>query len=44
MNEDTKSPKIVFLDIDGPMIPATMFLVDKHASYQRRFPETTVAS
>lgn len=35
--------KVVFLDIDGPMIPATMFLVDRMASYHRRFPPTTVA-
>lgn len=35
--------KIIFLDIDGPMIPATMFLVDRMASYNRTFPCTTIA-
>lgn len=37
------SAKVVFLDIDGPMIPATMYLVDKMASFNRVFPSTTVA-
>lgn len=35
--------KVVFLDIDGPMIPASYFLVDNLASWHRRFPSTTVA-
>lgn len=35
--------KIIFLDIDGPMIPASYFLVDNMASWERRFPTTTVA-
>lgn len=35
--------KVIFLDIDGPMIPATMHLIDNMCSWQRRFPETTVA-
>lgn len=35
--------KVIFLDIDGPMIPATMFLVDRMASFNRVFPVTTVA-
>ena len=35
--------KVVFLDIDGPMIPATCFLYDRMASYERRFPPTTLA-
>lgn len=35
--------KVVFLDIDGPMIPATMILVDRMASPHRKFPATTVA-
>lgn len=35
--------KVIFLDIDGPMIPASYFLVDNMASWNRRFPETTVA-
>lgn len=35
--------KVIFLDIDGPMIPASYFLVDNMASWKRRFPETTVA-
>lgn len=37
------SEKVIFLDIDGPMIPSTMCLVDRMASWKRRFPETTVA-
>ena len=36
--------KIIFLDIDGPMIPATMFLIDRMCSFKRLFPETTVAA
>lgn len=35
--------KIIFLDIDGPMIPATMYLIDQYAGFRRIFPETTVA-
>lgn len=35
--------KVIFLDIDGPMIPASYFLVDSMASWKRRFPETTIA-
>lgn len=35
--------KVIFLDIDGPMIPATVFLYDKMASWGRRFPPTTIA-
>ena len=35
--------KVIFLDIDGPMIPATMHLVDRMCSFKRMFPETTVA-
>lgn len=36
--------KIIFLDIDGPMIPATMILVDRMASFHRQFPATTIAT
>jgi hypothetical protein len=35
--------KVIFLDIDGPMIPSSMFLIDRMCSLHRRFPETTVA-
>lgn len=35
--------KIIFLDIDGPMIPTTMYLIDKMCSFERKFPVTTVA-
>lgn len=35
--------KVIFLDIDGPTIPASYFLVDNMASWNRRFPDTTVA-
>lgn len=35
--------KVIFLDIDGPMIPATYLLVDRNASWHRKFPETTIA-
>lgn len=35
--------RVVFLDIDGPMIPATMVLIDPGASWKRLFPATTVA-
>lgn len=35
--------KVIFLDIDGPMIPATMFLINRMASWEREFPATTIA-
>lgn len=35
--------RIVFLDIDGPMIPATMYLADNMCSPNRNFPPTTIA-
>lgn len=35
--------KIIFLDIDGPMIPGTQLLVDNLASWKREFPVHTVA-
>ena len=35
--------KIIFLDIDGPMIPATMFLIERDCSFERKFPPTTIA-
>jgi hypothetical protein len=34
---------VIFLDIDGPMIPATMFLIDRMCSFNRNFPATTIA-
>lgn len=41
---DPASPNmVIFLDIDGPMIPTSMFLVDPHASIKRSMPPTTVA-
>lgn len=44
MSEGTMmSKRVVFLDIDGPMIPYSMFLVDRMASYNRVFPAITVA-
>lgn len=36
--------KVVFLDIDGPMIPSTMFLIDRMCSFDRKFPATTIAA
>jgi len=36
--------KVIFLDIDGPMIPATMFLIDRMCSWNRNFPATTIAA
>lgn len=35
--------RIVFLDIDGPIIPFSMFLVDRMASWHRIIPLITVA-
>ncbi|UIS25288.1 hypothetical protein [Erythrobacter phage vB_EliS-L02] len=35
--------RILFLDIDGPMIPASYYLVDRSCSHYRRFPETQIA-
>lgn len=34
---------VVFLDIDGPMIPGTMYLLDLSCSMRRLVPATTVA-
>jgi hypothetical protein len=34
--------RIIFLDIDGPMIPATMYLADRMCSSNRNFPPTTI--
>lgn len=31
----SKPEKIIFLDIDGPMIPNTSFLFDRHASWRQ---------
>jgi len=35
--------KVIFLDIDGPMIPMTSYLNDIQCSIRRRFPEHTIA-
>jgi hypothetical protein len=35
--------RIIFLDIDGPVIPFTMFLLDRMASHNRVIPPITVA-
>ncbi len=35
--------RIIFLDVDGPLIPNSMFLVDPLASIKRLFPVTTIA-
>ena len=35
--------KIIFLDIDGPMIPDNMFFVNEHASLQRCISPISVA-
>ena len=35
--------KILFVDVDGPLIPASQFLIDKFASIERRIPPLTVA-
>lgn len=35
--------KVVFLDIDGPMIPSGMFLLNRNASYGRHFGEVPLA-
>ena len=37
------SKRVVFLDIDGPIIPFSMFLVDRNASYGHAIPPVTVA-
>jgi hypothetical protein len=37
------SERIVFLDIDGPVIPFSMFLVDRHASINRVLAPIPVA-
>lgn len=34
---------IVFLDVDGPVIPSTQLLVDPMSAYDRVVPRTTVA-
>lgn len=35
--------KILFVDVDGPLIPASQFLLDKMCSFQRRIPELQIA-
>lgn len=35
--------RIIFLDIDGPVIPSSQFFVDKHASYSRVFAPSCLA-
>lgn len=35
--------RILFLDIDGVMIPATQQLLDPNSSWKRNFPQTTIA-
>lgn len=35
--------RIVFLDIDGPMIPSGMFLIEKQCSFDRMFSRIPVA-
>lgn len=35
--------RIIFLDIDGPMIPASYYLVHRDCSHKRKFPETQIA-
>lgn len=37
------TPRVIFLDIDGPMIPGTMFLIDRMCSFHRVFPATTIS-
>lgn len=41
--EEEMSEKVIFLDIDGPMIPSSMYLIDNMCSFKRLFPPTTVA-
>lgn len=41
MNES--SDRILFLDIDGVMIPATQLLVNPNSCWDRIFPATTIA-
>lgn len=38
------SEKVIFLDIDGPMISSLMILVNRMASFQREFPSTAIAA
>lgn len=38
-----ETTRVIFLDIDGPMIPDTMLLAEYWASWQRKMPPTTVA-
>lgn len=35
--------KIIFLDIDGPMIPSYMYLIDAMCSFNRIFPQGPIA-
>jgi len=35
--------KIIFLDIDGPMIPSGMFLIHRNASFERQFSPLCIA-
>jgi hypothetical protein len=38
------SERVLFLDIDGPMIPTTMMLGNPMASFERKFPATTIGA
>jgi hypothetical protein len=40
---DAMSERVIFLDIDGPIIPYTMFLIDAMASHNRVIPPLTVS-
>lgn len=45
MNDDLveNTPRIIFLDIDGPMIPGTRYLINRSCSFDRDFPAETIA-
>lgn len=40
---DVPLSRVVFVDIDGPMIPFSMFLIDRHASLNRTIAPIPIA-
>lgn len=41
---EAKLQRLIFLDIDGPVIPNSQFLIDRNASFGRNFAPTCIAA
>jgi hypothetical protein len=44
MDKEEKMQRIIFLDIDGPVIPAGMYLIDRKCSFDRRASPVCIAT